>query len=92
MSLILNDTTLLNSCVHDEAEEGQNELEFLNRYLSIIETNKQSSRFVPDDAFLALDMAGFVRGCLSGDGQKPGVSAARLALKLVQPCCRGPMQ
>lgn len=69
----------------------QRDMEKLDLYLSIVENNKKSSRFIPDDALLALDMAGFVRGRIAGKSLLP-VSAARLALSLVQPCRADPVQ
>lgn len=86
MSLILNNdsTSVWNFYDDGPGEDGRDAL-LLDRYLAIMETNRKSSRFVPDDALLALDMAGFVRGQI---GQmphcRPQVSIARLSLALVQ--------
>lgn len=87
MSLIINSvqsSPQWNLYGDSQAEESR-EAELLDRYLAIMETNKKSSRFVPDDALLALDMAGFVTGRLANPDLAPQVSAARLALALVQP-------
>ncbi|MBD5627373.1 MAG: hypothetical protein HDQ90_07855, partial [Desulfovibrio sp.] len=46
---------------------------------------KNASRFVPNDAAVALDMAGFVRRRVGGGRPGPALSTARLALALVQP-------
>ncbi len=86
MSLTLNDISLSSSSMCDnDPDQDQRDLDKLDLYLAIIENNKKSSRFIPDDALMALDMAGFVRSCLTGKTSQP-VSAARLALSLVQPC------
>ena len=93
MSLILNDTSFSNSNMcEDGSDQNQTDMNKLDTYLSIIENNKKSSRFVPDDALMALDMAGFVRGCLTGKPSGSPVSAARLALALAQPCRMAPVQ
>lgn len=93
MSLILNNSshTTLNP-VEDYTAEDQLDLDRLDRYLALVEINKMASRFIPDDALLALDMAGFVRGNLPGG--KPGatLSTARLALALAQNCQPLPVQ
>lgn len=87
MSLILNDLShASSSLLEDGTVEDQRDLIQLDRYLAIIETNKKSCRFVPNDALMALDMAGFVRDRLAGAQTGTKVTAARLALSLVQPC------
>ncbi len=67
------------------APEDHRDLASLETYLAIIENNQKSCRFIPNDAMLALDMAGFVSGQLHS-GRGAGLSAARLALALLQPC------
>lgn len=94
MSLILNNTsTSVCSLYNDGPGEEEREALLLDRYLAIMEMNRKSSRFVPDDALLALDMAGFVRGQLSATQHcRPQSSIARLALALVQPKQTAPIQ
>lgn len=87
MSLILNNvqsSPQWNLYADNQAEESR-EAQLLDRYLAIMETNRKASRFVPDDALLALDMAGFVTGHLANPDLSPQVSAARMALALMQP-------
>ncbi len=94
MSLILNNDSTSSWNFYDDGF-GQEEREamLLDRYLAITETNRRSSRFVPDDALLVLDMAGFVRGQIgSRPNCRPQVSAARLSLALVQPRLETPIQ
>lgn len=93
MSLILNnDSTTLWNLYDDGPGEDQRDAALLDRYLAIMETNKKSSRFVPNDALLALDMAEFARGQLSPECRRPHVSTARLAMSLVQPQQLMPIQ
>ncbi len=93
MSLIATDISFSSSNMHENGlEQDQRDMEKLDQYLAIAENNKKSSRFIPDDALLALDMAGFVRGCLAGKANHTPVSAARLALSLAQPSHIAPMQ
>ena len=93
MSLIMTDRTFSSSNMHESGpEQDQRDLQKLDLYLATIENNKKSSRFVPDDALMALDMAGFVQGCLNGKTQAAPVSVARMALALVQPCRMAPVQ
>lgn len=86
MSLILNNT---NSTQWSPPEDCQIEdlraAASLDRYLAILEANRTASRFVPDDALLALDMAGFVSGAIRNSHLHSQVSTGRLALALVQP-------
>lgn len=93
MSLILN-SDLSVHCTPVDYGAGQDyrDAARLDRYLAIMETNKLASRFVPDDALLALDMANSVCARLSGASAGPGLSAARLALALVQPRLQTPAQ
>ena len=86
MSLILNNncSTQWNPPEDCQIEDLRNAAA-LDRYLAILEANMSSSRFVPDDALLALDMAGFVSGAIRNSSLRPQVSAGRLALALVQP-------
>ncbi len=93
MSMIV-DNSLFTSIdnVAGPAGEEHRDLVKLDRYLAIIESNKDSCRFVPSDAMLALDMAGFVRGHIAGHSAQGSICASRLALALVQPCQRAPVQ
>ena len=85
MSLALHDKVSDTSQYQEnEFVEAQRDMDHLNRYLAIMEANKKSCRFVPDDALIALDMAGFVRDCLNGHRPAVPVSTARMALSLVQ--------
>lgn len=93
MSLIITDASRTAKAAQDDANpEARLELARLTRYLAILEDNKKASRFVPDDAALALDMAGFVRNRLRGGRAAPGSSLARLALALVQTSPDAPAQ
>lgn len=93
MSLILNNTSLEPlSQRPDEPPGNHQDLSKIDRYLDILEDNKNASRFVPNDAAVALDMAGFVRRQVGGAASGPGLSAARLALALVQPLEEMPPQ
>lgn len=93
MSLILNyDSSPQWNAYDCGPVEDSRDAALLDRYLAIMEANKKSSRFVPDDALLALDMAGFVRGQIGAKRPAPKVSAARLALALVQPQQHTPLQ
>ena len=86
MSLILNnDSTSVWNLYDDGPGEDQRDAALLDRYLAIMETNKKSSRFVPNDAMLALDMAEYARAQLAKGGCRPQISVARLAMSLVQP-------
>ena len=58
----------------------------LDCYLAIAENNRKSSHFIPNDALLAMNMAGFVAAELYGSSKRAHISTARLALALVQPC------
>ena len=87
MSLIITDSFDATVQAPDPAyQENRRDLENLDRYLAIIEDNKNSCRFVPNDVSIALDMAGYVRGQLRGTPVKAPISAARMALALAQPC------
>lgn len=92
MSLILNQPSLTPLKRTDEPPGREGELSNLDRYLAILEDNKKASRFVPDDAAVALDMAGFVRHRVSGGRAAFGISTARLALTLAQTAARTPTQ
>lgn len=86
MSLILNNSCSENWRQHEDCQiEDLRNAAALDRYLAILEANKTSSRFVPDDALLALDMAGFVSGAIRNSHLNPQVAVNRLALALVQP-------
>lgn len=86
MSLILNNTCSTQLTPPEDCQiEDLRAAASLDRYLAILEANKLSSRFVPDDALLALDMAGFVSCEIRNSHLRPQVSAGRLALALVQP-------
>lgn len=93
MSLIQTDISLTaKTAPGSDVTASAEDLAMLQRYLSIIDNNKKASRFVPDDAVLALDMADAVRNSLCGAHEKAGISAGRLALALVQPGWSYPTQ
>lgn len=93
MSLILNNDSNTSWSIYDASPgEDVRDAALLDRYLAIMETNKKSSRFVPNDALLALDMAEFARGQLARDCRRPQISIARLAMSLVQPQNQMPIQ
>lgn len=86
MSLILNNTTSTQWTLPQDGQiEDLRDSSALDRYLSILEANRKSSSFVPNDALLALDMAGFVAGAINNSNPHSQVSAGRLALALMQP-------
>lgn len=92
MSMILNDNLNFDNYPQDmDLRENSPDIDRLERYLAIIETNKKSCQFVPNDAYLALDMAGFAMGQL-GSRSMPLVSTPRLALALVQPARQQQLQ
>ncbi|MDO5484018.1 MAG: hypothetical protein Q4F27_03835, partial [Desulfovibrionaceae bacterium] len=67
MSLGISDTFVTTSVRQGNfCTEGSEELAQLTRYLTVLEENKKAASFVPDDAMMALDMAGFVRNRLCG--------------------------
>ena len=93
MSLILNHMSFEPLAKRpDEPPGTHQDLSKIDRYLDILEDNKNASRFVPNDAAVALDMAGFVRSRVGGGRPAPALSTARLALALVQPCEETPPQ
>lgn len=93
MSMIQTEISLTAKTAQDRSEMAHSEdLAMLDRYLSILENNKVASRFVPDDAMLALDMADTARRNLCGVHDKGGLSTGRLALSLVQPGWTHPTQ
>lgn len=93
MSLILNDTRWMSTAPGSgRVYDGQGNLSELDRYLAVLQDNKNSCKFVPNDAFVALDMASFVRDQLDGARIKARISTARLALSLAQPCEPAPIQ
>lgn len=68
------------------------DLHMLDRYLAVLEDNKQACRFILDDAALAMDMAGFVQNRLGRGWERPANSAARLSLALIHTEPQGPVQ
>ncbi|MBQ3060123.1 MAG: hypothetical protein IJD16_07410 [Desulfovibrio sp.] len=93
MSLGISDAFLTTVARQRGAElESNAELSMLTRYLAVLEDNKKASSFIPDDAALALDMAGFVRNRLHGGRAASGSSIARLALSLVHTSPDCPVQ
>ncbi len=55
MSLLSTDVSLTTKNAQDDADpEAREDLARITRYLAILEDNKKASRFVPDDAALAL--------------------------------------
>lgn len=93
MSLILNHLSHEPQTKRPEEPPGSHqELSKIDRYLDILQDNKNASRFVPNDAALALDMASFVRRQVGSCQSASALSIARLALALVQPCNEAPTQ
>lgn len=87
MSLVLNEVLHVPQNTQSEGSlEDHRDLASLETYLAIVENNQKSCRFIPNDAMLALDMAGFVSGRLHSERWNGRLSAARLSLALVQPC------
>lgn len=71
------------------------ELETLSKidsYLAVLEDNRKSSRFLPTDMSLALDMANFVCERLHGREERKFIPAKRLSLMLVQNQTEHPVQ
>ncbi len=84
MSLIRTDESRTDKKQPDSFDPGaQEELAQVSRYLAVLEENRGASRFVLDDAALALDMAGFVKNRLHKGHIAPASPLARLALALV---------
>lgn len=93
MSLILNHTSLEPLIKRpDEPPGTRQDLAKIDRYLDVLNDNKNASRFVPNDAAVALDMAGFVRRRVGNGRSGPVLSTPRLALALVQPNDGAPAQ
>lgn len=93
MSLIISDAFLVAKTKQDSIDtDAAENLAKLDHYLAILEENKRANRFIPNDAGLALDMAGFVRNQLGKGSRRPGHSLARLALALVQKDVLTPVQ
>lgn len=69
----------------DCSGEEHADLANLDRYLAIAENNRKACHFIPNDALLAINMAGFVAAELYGSSKRAHISTARLALALVQP-------
>lgn len=90
MSLILNNDVMSSMPIYEDGEDER--AMYLERYLAVMETNRQSCAFVPTDALLAMDMVAFVSSRIRGNVENGRISTARLALSLVQPAERGPMQ
>lgn len=85
MSLILTNQTGTDKKPPDSSDPGAHEeLAQVSRYLAVLEENRGASRFVLDDAALALDMAGFVKNRLQKGHAARASPLARLALALVQ--------
>lgn len=93
MSLFLNEKLQSGANIYEGDLESNNpDIERLDQYLALIESNRKSSQFVPDDAFLALDMAGHSISRLNNNNLNQPPSISRLALALVQPCAKAPVQ
>lgn len=85
MSLILTDESEIREKAAGNAKRGEHEESAqISRYLAVLEENRGASRFVLDDAALALDMAGFVKNRLRKGRAAQANPLARLALALVQ--------
>ena len=59
-------------------------LQLIERYLVVLEENKNACRAAVTDADMALDMAGFVRRQLLKSARQSSMSPALLALALVR--------
>ena len=69
-----------------------NDVHMLDRYLAVLEDNKNACRFILNDAALAMDMAGFVQNRLGRGWERPANTAARLSLALIHTEPQGPVQ
>ena len=67
-------------------------LQLIERYLVVLEENKNACRAAVTDADMALDMAGFVKRQLRKPAQMPRMSPALLALALVRRIVDAPEQ
>lgn len=74
-----------------KGNEEKNQL-LVERYLQLLETNRQACRATITDAGLALDMAGFVRRQLCWPSQQTRIPTALLARALVQRLPEAPDQ
>lgn len=93
MSLTIHESSPDISFMPDDGErQAERDIGRLNRYLAILENNRKACAFVPGDALLALDMAGFIRSRLNGVPSDPQISTRRLALSLVQSHPAAPVQ
>lgn len=86
MSLIINGAAWTRPVQQERVGPEGDGLSQLDRYLTILQNNQHSCQFVPSDALIALDMAGFVRSQIDGAPANSKISTARLALAIVQPC------
>lgn len=91
MSLFINDNIDFSNAIPEGClTTSHPDIERLDKYLALIESNKKSSQFVPTDAYTALDMAAHTIAQLKQNNAN-GISVSRLALALVQPCCQVPV-
>lgn len=91
MSLILNNAPPI-QYRPVEHDQDLHDAALLDRYLFIMESNKSSTNFVPNDALVALDMANGIAATLANAPCAPRISTARLALALVQPAIQAALQ
>ncbi len=89
MSLIIDSQCPISSGRQEVPD--RHELAQLDRYLAILEDNKKASRFIADDAAVALDMAAFVRRSLDGSPGF-GLGVTRLSMALLQKYPEAPTQ
>ncbi len=60
--------------------EAEAALRNVSCYLTVLEDNKKASRFLPDDASLALDMAQFVCNRIQGKNDSVFIPTMRLSI------------
>ena len=84
MSLLIRNTQQLDGSKKIRAPGEKETLQRIDSYLAVLEDNRNASRFVPNDALLALDMASFVCERLHGRQERRFIPAMRLSLSLVQ--------
>ena len=79
MSLSINDNLETGRSVSEaDFPASHPDIERLDKYLALIESNKKSCQFVPTDALLAMDMAAHAISRLS-EKAAAGLSISRLA-------------
>ena len=94
MSQHIGDVLQTGSSPHEMAEDPtrSRNLQLIERYLVVLEENKNACRAAVTDADMALDMAGFVKRQLRRPALMPRMSPALLALALVRRIIDAPEQ